>query len=189
MLFRSARLTPIGRRIGLVGDEHWDQFESRQAVIESAKRLLETTKVSGASPGVLEVVPELKERTSVASLIRRPEVRLEKLVESGAVAIGDLRREDVLAIETAIKYEGYLRQQAHEVEKLKRAEDRRIPVGLAFQELPGLSREIAEKLERIQPSSVGQASRIPGMTPAALSILLFHIERKRSAGADPAQSA
>ena len=84
-----------------------------------------------------------------------------------------------MSIETAIKYEGYLKQQEREVEKLRKAEARRIPDDLDYAHMPGLSREIIEKLSRVRPQSIAQASRIPGVTPASISILLFHIEMRR----------
>jgi tRNA uridine 5-carboxymethylaminomethyl modification enzyme len=91
-----------------------------------------------------------------------------------------LRREDMVSLETGIKYEGYLKQQDREVEKLRKAESRRLPPDLDYAGMPGLSREIVEKLSRIRPQSIAQASRIPGITPASLSILLFHLELARN---------
>ena len=89
--------------------------------------------------------------------------------------VGRSAESDVVSIETAVKYEGYLKQQEREVEKLRKAEQKRIPADLDYSKMPGLSREIVEKLSRVRPSSIAQASRIPGVTPAAISILLFHI--------------
>jgi len=127
---------------------------------------------------------ELRERPNAALLLRRPEIHLEDLVRAGLVDFGSeiIRREDLISVETAIKYEGYLRQQEREVEKLRKAEARRIPEDLEYTGIPGLSREIVEKLSKIRPSSIAQASRIPGITPAAVSILLFHIEMRRPSG-------
>jgi tRNA uridine 5-carboxymethylaminomethyl modification enzyme len=175
-----ARLTPAGRRIGLVTDSHWEQFEERQARIDRVKGRFSSAKVDPAHPFLKSRLPELKERVSVSSLLRRPEVRLEELLMNAVVEAEPLRREDLVAIETAIKYEGYLRQQEREVEKLRKAESRRIPADLDYSVMPGLSREIAEKLTRIRPKSIAQASRIPGITPASLSILLFHMEVRRT---------
>jgi tRNA uridine 5-carboxymethylaminomethyl modification enzyme len=98
------------------------------------------------------------------------------LVDFGSEII---RREELVSVETAIKYEGYLRQQDREVEKLRKAEAKRIPENLEYNGIPGLSTEIIEKLSKVRPSSIAQASRIPGITPAAISILLFHIEMRR----------
>ena len=108
----------------------------------------------------------------------RPEIRLEELVREGVVEAGHLRREDLISIESAIKYEGYLKQQDREVEKLRRAEAKRIPDDMDYASMAGLSREIVEKLTRIRPRSVAQASRIPGITPASITILLLHLEMR-----------
>src|SRR5207244_12763070 len=91
-----------------------------------------------------------------------------------------LRREDLISFEKSIKYEGYLKQQDREVEKLRKAESKRIPEELDYANMPGLSREIVEKLLRVRPRTIAQASRISGMTPAAISILLFHLEMRRN---------
>ena len=127
----------------------------------------------------------LSERPNGWAILKRPEIRLQELLDEGVVSVdGDLLREDVVSVETDIKYEGYLKQQEREVEKLKKSENRLLPDDLDLAEMPGLSREIVEKLQRVRPRSIAQASRIPGMTPAAVSILLLHIELRR----DRAQS-
>ena len=95
------------------------------------------------------------------------------------IEIEKLRREDLVSIETSIKYEGYIKLQDREVEKLRKAESRRIPAHLDYASMAGLSHEIVEKLSRIRPQSIAQASRIPGITPASISILLFHMEMRR----------
>jgi tRNA uridine 5-carboxymethylaminomethyl modification enzyme len=119
---------------------------------------------------------EFRERPTLGSLLRRPEIHLQELITEGVLKTETLRREDVVSLETSIKYEGYLKQQEREVEKLRKAESRRIPPELDYSNMPGLSREIVEKLTRIRPQSIAQASRIPGITPAAISIVLFHLE-------------
>jgi tRNA uridine 5-carboxymethylaminomethyl modification enzyme len=106
---------------------------------------------------------------------------LEDLIGEGLIAASAFRREDLISIETGIKYEGYLKQQAREVDKLSKAEARRIPFDFDYSVMPGLSREIVEKLTCIRPRSIAQASRIPGITPASISILLFHLETRRNA--------
>ena len=122
---------------------------------------------------------DLKDRPSIVALLRRPEIHLEDLMKEGVLDSENLRAEDIVSIETAIKYEGYLKQQEREVEKLRKAEAKRIPNDLDYAQMPGLSREIIEKLSRVRPTSIAQASRIPGVTPASISILLFHIEVRR----------
>ena len=106
---------------------------------------------------------------------------MEELIAEGVLQAEPLRREDIVSLETSIKYEGYLKQQDREVEKLRKAESKRIPPDLDYAVMPGLSREIVEKLTRIRPLSIAQASRIPGITPASISILLFHMEMRSAA--------
>lgn len=105
---------------------------------------------------------------------------MEDLIAEGVLATEPLRREDIVSLEVGIKYDGYLKQQAREVEKLRKAESKRLPQDLDYASMPGLSREIVEKLSRIRPQSIAQASRIPGITPAAISILLFHLDMRRN---------
>jgi tRNA uridine 5-carboxymethylaminomethyl modification enzyme len=174
------RLTPRARDLGLVGDDQWRQYEDRQGRIVRLTRFLEGARPDPWNAFFASRNLELRDRPTFAVLLRRPEVRLTELVESGLVDGAGLRREDLLSIETAIKYEGYLKQQDREVEKLRRAESRRIPEELDYAAMPGLSREIVEKLTRIRPQSIAQASRIPGVTPASLSIVLLHLELHQS---------
>lgn len=173
------RLTPIGRNAGLVTDRHWDQYLERQARIERVQAGLATVKPDTAHSFFVSRGIELRDRPTVATLLRRPEIRLEELLAEKVFEVEKLRREDLVSIETSIKYEGYLKLQDREVEKLRKAESRRIPEGLDYASMPGLSHEIVEKLCRIRPQSIAQASRIPGITPASISILLFHMEMRR----------
>lgn len=175
-----ARLTPVGRRIGLVTDDHWWQFVERQSRIA---RLLDQVK-----KGRIDITHsffssrdlEFRNRPTLISLLRRPEIHLKDLIKEGVVATDPVHREDIVSVETAIKYEGYLRQQQREVEKLRQGESKRLPVDFNYCNMPGLSREIVEKLSHVRPESIAQASRIPGITPAAISILLFHLELRRN---------
>src|SRR5205809_772441 len=174
------RLTPIGREVGLVTDEHWTGYLERQSRIAEMQAHLESarpdmTHVFFGSRGL-----QFRDRPSFAMLIRRPEIHLAELIREGVLGAEYLRREDVISIESAIKYEGYLKQQEREVEKLRNAEARRIPEDLDYAAMPGLSREIVEKLTRVRPQSIAQASRIPGITPASITILLFHLEMRRN---------
>jgi tRNA uridine 5-carboxymethylaminomethyl modification enzyme len=173
------RLTPIGRDAGLVTDSHWALYLERQSRIAGLQARLENVKPEPTHPFFESRGLQLRERPSLATLIRRPEIRLEELVREGVVQIEELRREDLISIETAIKYEGYLKQQEREVEKLRNAETKRIPPDMDYSAMPGLSREIVEKLSRVRPQSIAQASRIPGITPASITILLFHLEMQR----------
>ena len=169
------RLTPIGRRVGLVNDEHWEAHTNRQARLKRVKEQLMTAQVDSGHAFFASRQMVFRERPSFVALLRRPEVRLEELIREGAFETEPLGREDIASIETDIKYEGYVRQQDREIEKLRKADGKVLPQDLDYATMPGLSREIAEKLTRVRPQSIGQASRIPGMTPAGVSILLFHL--------------
>lgn len=175
-----ARLTPIGRRVGLVGDAHWEEFLQRRARIERLRDQIGNSPVDTAHSYFVSRRLEFRDRPSFLGLLRRPEIHLEDLIAEGVLRTETFRREDIVSLETSIKYEGYLKQQEREVEKLRKAEARRLPEDFDYTSMPGLSREIVEKLSRIRPQSIAQASRIPGMTPAAIAILLFHIEMRRS---------
>ncbi len=175
-----ARLTPAGRRIGLVTNEHWNQYLERTARIERLRDLVAQTKVDTSHSFFVSRSLQFRDRPSLVGLLRRPEIHMRDLIAEGVLATEPLRREDIVSLETSIKYEGYLKQQEREVEKLRKAESRRIPEGLDYAGMPGLSREIVEKLSRVRPHSIAQASRIPGITPASISILLFHLEMRRN---------
>src|ERR1051326_3920408 len=174
------RLTPIGRRIGLVTDEHWTRHLERQARIGRVRNLLAGRRVDTSHPFFVSRGLDFRSRPSLVELIRRPEIHLADLIHERVIQAEPLRREDVVSLETSIKYEGYLKQQEREVAKLRKAESKRLPPDMDYAGMPGLSREIVEKLTRIRPQSIAQASRIPGVTPAAVSILLFHLEMRRS---------
>jgi tRNA uridine 5-carboxymethylaminomethyl modification enzyme len=174
------RLTPIGRELALVTDDHWQQYLDRRSRIDRANRIIETARVDTTHPFFVSAGLQFRERPTMLSLLRRPEIRLEELIAHGVVQTEHLRREDMISLETAIKYEGYLKQQEREVEKLRKAESKKLPPDLDYSSMPGLSREIVEKLTRIQPESIAQASRIPGITPAAISILLLHLAMHRN---------
>jgi tRNA uridine 5-carboxymethylaminomethyl modification enzyme len=109
--------------------------------------------------------------------LKRPEIKIEAFLDTLPVDLGDqLSWEESKAVETAVKYEGYLKQQTNEIEKMRKAESRSIPLDFEYHAIPGLSREMIEKLSRVRPTTIGQASRIPGVTPAALSILHIQLE-------------
>ena len=191
------RLTPYGRRLGLIGDEAWADYERKQVRIAALERLLLSGKpdsegLRAAGFGDLTATAGL----TWAQLLKRPEVTIEPvlgamrealakeplLAEFSAVLAGqdpgqDARarravlRNEARAVETEIKFAGYLDQQRKAIEKLKAAEAVAIPEWLDYRAISGLSREMREVLERVRPVTIGQASRIPGVTPAALSLV------------------
>ncbi len=163
------RLTPRGREIGLVEDGRWVRFEERRARLEKNVATLDRTSVrlSGA-------------RVSAAQALKRPEVTLEALVSAGDVRIDvdtDAAHHDVSTLETSIKYQGYLRRQVCEVERLRRAERKQIPAEFPYERIPGLTREVVQRLSQVRPATVGQALRVPGVTPAAGALVAAFVGR------------
>ena len=217
------RLTPHGRRVGLIDDHAWSDFLAKQDRQKEIKRLLETTRFSNA---MLETTEKAMERRasspvnaehpssnsdvpsvhakgwsstlgqSLAQLLKRPEVTIEDLVpilrdlspelfESFSAnhqrpkpsdALPSALRNELKSVETEIKYEGYLLQQQRAIDRLKKAEQRNIPEWFDYKSVSGLSREMQETLFKIRPRTLGHASRIPGVTPAAVSLVNVYIE-------------
>jgi tRNA uridine 5-carboxymethylaminomethyl modification enzyme len=183
------RLTERGRQAGLVSDERWERFVTRRARYESNLRALEETRVRIATG----------ERVPAAQILRQPDVRLADFagdVLTSAIdskpmdtrsayrgAIPALQIDpddaelDLASAETAIKYAGYLRRQEAEIARARKAERRRIPQNFPFQRVPGLSREVVQRLSQVQPDTLGQALRIPGVTPAAVAVLAAYVGR------------
>lgn len=154
------RLTPLGREIGLVSDERWARFQRKQEQKRRILGYLREAKRSGE--GGLSCVEWLK----------RPEARPEEVMDEVSTALGEAPVREVFhTVVTELRYAGYLVQQERHIDRLQGSEHRRVPAGLRFRSIPGLSREICEKLERVRPVTLGQASRIPGVTPAAIAAL------------------
>ncbi len=157
-----ARLTPIGRRIGLVGDDRWSLFARKQEQIGKVRRALEGHRH--------------------AVWLRRPEASIRELAAWIAEVLSEGPDRGVLeTVETEVKYSGYIAQQGRQMSRLQEALGRTIPAEFEYQGIPGLSREVAEKLERVRPQTLAQASRIPGVTPAAIAILDVYVSL-RAAG-------
>jgi tRNA uridine 5-carboxymethylaminomethyl modification enzyme len=188
------RLTPYGRKLGLIGDEAWAEYEQKQARMAALAALLETKKVDSA--GLVQISGQLAESIEFsaisgqtwAQLLKRPEIQIEPvlkaltpeltadpllrdLVQIGSERLAAIPRNEARAVETEIKFAGYLEQQKKAIQKLKEAETVRIPEWLNYTTISGLSREMQEKLGRVRPQTIGQASRIPGVTPAALGLV------------------
>jgi tRNA uridine 5-carboxymethylaminomethyl modification enzyme len=159
------RLTPIGRALGLVNNERWAVFETRRARFACNLEALQTTAVRN----------ERGDRVPAAQALKQPGVTIDGLlVDSPLLDLaGDApgRALDVASLETTVKYEGYLKQEASRAARVRKDGARRIPDGFPFARVPGLSRELSLRLSQLQPETLGHASRIPGMTPAALAVL------------------
>ena len=165
------RLTPLGRDMGLVDDRRWERFTRRRERLERNRAAVDASVVSSPSG----------ERLSASRALRQPEVRLADLLARGQLAldIDDSSREiDMATLETDLKYEGYLRRQVASIERQRKQEHRAIPEQFQFEGIPGLSREMVERLTSVRPQTLGQASRIPGVTPAAVSLVSAYLDRR-----------
>jgi tRNA uridine 5-carboxymethylaminomethyl modification enzyme len=217
------RLTPHGRRVGLINDAAWANHLAQQERMKAMHDLLERTRVTAdllekvsddaGARGVIESLGSDSTGTTLAQLLKRPEIQVEHLapllarlmptffarddattyqlpvtkeiavilsgataVEGPAVPLPSQIRNELKSVETEIKYAGYLDQQSKSIERLKKAEQRAIPDWFDYAKVSGLSREMNEKLTRVRPRTLGHASRIPGVTPAAVSLINVFIE-------------
>ena len=212
------RLTPHGRRVGLISDEAWTDFQAKQERLQALKKMMESTRLTAeklvkiettaassvpvgtAAPGCPAEQSSAAILSSavgqpIAQLLKRPEVTVERLVpilrelapdffarSSSALPVPSVVnlpsevRNELKSVETEIKYEGYLLQQQRAMERLKKSEQHAIPDWFDYRSVSGLSREMQEKLTNVQPRTLGQASRIPGVTPAAVSLVNVYIE-------------
>ena len=175
------RLTKIGHDIGLISDERYARFEQYLKQLKEEVERMENTSV-GDTPEVREFLlahgtTELKSGASLAELIRRPELSYEELaaIDHERQELPELVREQV---NIQIKYAGYIEREARQVEQFKKMEKRMIPAELDYDTVPGLRIEARQKLKKIRPASIGQASRIAGVSPADVSVLLVWLQRK-----------
>ena len=174
------RLREKGYKIGLVKDEDFQRFLDKKKKIEEEFKRLEHTKVF-PDPHTNEILTQLgsaplKKPHTLKEILRRPEITYREL--SFIYPSSSISEDIFPQIEMEVKYEGYIQRQMEQVEKFKKLENMRIPEGFHYDGIPGLSREIIQKLSRTRPSSLGQASRISGITPAAISILMVYLKRK-----------
>ena len=184
------RLTPVAREMGLIGDEHWAIFCAKRDAIESeqqrlAAKVVQPDSEEGIALAKLTGKPFSRDYKA-ADLLRRPEIDYASLVKIiGEASInGDISPEHadkiVEQVEIQAKYEGYLTRQQAEIDKTRRHEETRIPNVMDYKQVRGLSAELTQKLSDHRPETIGQAGRIPGMTPAAISLLMVHIKKNKA---------
>ncbi len=173
------RLTPLGRELGLVDDRRWQIFSKKQAAIAAETRRLETVRLKASDPAAAVVEAEtgapIKGSITLADLLRRPGIHARDLVRHG-LAAADLPIEVGEAAEITIKYSGYLARQQQQIDRQKKQEHRPIPSGIDYASLATLSREAREKLALRQPLTLGQAARLPGVSPADVTALMLWLE-------------
>ena len=177
------RLTPVAREMGLVDDARWSRFERKLDAVER-----ETARLGGvwAAPNnalgrelAQTLGIEVSRESSARDLLKRPELDYAKLMQVASLGPGASDAEVAEQVEIGVKYAGYLDRQREEIERQQRNENTPIPEDFDYTAVRGLSAEAQQKLERVRPQTVGQAQRIPGMTPAAISLLLVHLTRAR----------
>ena len=188
------RLTPHGRRVGLISDSAWNDFVAKRERMKNLRELLEKTRMTSNQRSGVGSQDSAQLATAIgdtlAQILKRPEVSIEQLVpilrelqpsffgRNGTTGTANAQevRTELRSVETEIKYAGYLQQQERAIERLKKAEQRHIPEWFDYASVSGLSREMQEKLQRVRPRTLAQASRIPGVTPAAISLVNVYIE-------------
>ncbi|MES2127232.1 MAG: tRNA uridine-5-carboxymethylaminomethyl(34) synthesis enzyme MnmG [Pseudomonadota bacterium] len=186
------RLTEIGRKLGVVGDAQWAAFETkREAVARELERLRSTwvnPRILAAAESERVVGQAIEREYSLADLLRRPGVDYEKLMGLTGIEGQALAGPGVIdpavkeQIEIQLKYSGYIERQAKEVERHEHYENLKLPEGLNYLDITALSIEVRQKLDKQRPETLGQASRISGVTPAAISLLLVHLKKKGFGG-------
>jgi len=174
------RLTETGRKLGLVDDERWQKFSEKCEGIAKERSRLESTRIHPNTEAGERANGYLKQPMtrdqSLAELLRRPEIVYDHIAEIGAERAEDPNVADQVEIES--KYEGYISRQADEIERLRKNENTALPLDLDYDVIGGLSNEIKQKLKDVRPETVAQASRIQGVTPAAVSQILVHLKKR-----------
>ncbi len=162
------RLVPYGHKLGLVKEDKYEVYLKKQERVNKIMVFLQQEKIK----------TEKKEKITLKDFLKKPEVRLENMVEYKEFQTG-LTDEEMRHIESEVKYEGYLKKQEKEIARLKKTDRVKIPESLNFSKIPGLTREVVERLESLRPKTLGQAKQIPGMTPAAIHNLHIYLKLQK----------
>lgn len=178
------RLTPIGHQLGLVNQNHFDLFEKKRKMIESEQERIHNTWVRPDSPIGRSVETILQQplirEYRLVELLRRPCVTYQNLMDIEGIGPGILDDKVAEQIEIQAKYAGYIDRQEEEIARYTRHEDAKLPIHFDYSKVKGLSAEVCQKLSSTRPVNIGMASRIPGVTPAAISLLLVHVKKSKS---------
>ncbi|NLO89783.1 MAG: tRNA uridine-5-carboxymethylaminomethyl(34) synthesis enzyme MnmG [Clostridia bacterium] len=177
------RLTEKGRKIGLVSDERYEKYLKRKKMIEEEMEKLKTHRVKPGDERVKMLLQKkgsapIKNSITYAELLKRPELDYRDVLEILPKA-EDVPKDVLEQVWIELKYEGYIKKQLAQVERFKKMEDKKIPDGISYRDINGLRNEAKEKLEEIRPKTLGQASRISGVSPADISVLMIYLEQKR----------
>jgi tRNA uridine 5-carboxymethylaminomethyl modification enzyme len=176
------RLTEMGRKLGLIKEEQWEAFSLKREAIEQEKQRLSSIVVHPntiAGDAIQGLVGKSLEREYKAiELLRRPELNYFQLTQVQGIGSPVIDNKVAEQVEIQTKYAGYVERQHVEIERQRRHEETTIPIHFDYDQVIGLSNEVRQKLSDIKPVSVGHASRIPGITPAAVSLLLVHLKKR-----------
>jgi tRNA uridine 5-carboxymethylaminomethyl modification enzyme len=182
------RLTPFARELGLVPDEDWRLFEERRERIEKEKKRLNTTFVKPVQEHNewMESLGTalLSDAASLGTILKRPEIDYNSICEKFPPEKG-LGTQEKTSVEVEVKFEGYLKRQLEDISRLKKMEESRIPFDFDYKGITGLSIEVSERLSKVRPGTLGQASRISGITPAAISLLAVHLRKRACIDSSP----
>lgn len=180
------RLTPKARELGIISDERWKQFEDKQNQIEKEKARLRETSVKPSSDmgkNISEILnTPLSQEQTLEEILRRPEVKLNGLIEASKLEPIANKEQSVEQVEIQVKYQGYLQRELDDIKKKVVNELTLLPMNFDYKQIKSLSNEVAQKLNEYKPETIGMASRISGITPAAISILLVHLKKMNLLG-------
>jgi tRNA uridine 5-carboxymethylaminomethyl modification enzyme len=184
------RLTPAGRELGLVDDERWCVFETRRDAVEREQRRLEQCRLHPESlpaDDAARLGTELRRETTAAALLRRPDINYAQLAALSVVggfddvpgSFPELDEQIVQQLEVRAKYAGYIERQQREIAQHEKQESLQLPADIDYRAIHGLSNEARQRLLAAQPVTLGQASRLEGMTPSAVSLILIHLKKRQ----------
>jgi tRNA uridine 5-carboxymethylaminomethyl modification enzyme len=175
------RLTPIAREMGAIDEARWQAFNNKRDAIDTESKRLQSTLIQPNTAAANELLPLLEQplprEYRLMELLRRPGICYADLMKLSDIGPGLDNVQAAEQIEIQAKYAGYIDRQTDEIERHSRQENTKLPDDVNYNDIVGLSAEVRQKLQNVRPATVGMASRIPGMTPAAISLLLVHLKR------------
>ena len=173
------RLTELGRKIGLVSDVRWEKYIAKQEEVSAIKEIVKKTTITSTNHEAVKMLElgELKSGVTLEQLLRRPEIDVARL-EGVCSSLMDYTTQALEQVEIAVKYEGYIKRQLEQVERFRGQEDLVIPENIDYNSIPSISTEVREKLNKVRPLNLGHASRIQGVTPAAIAVLQIYMRKK-----------
>lgn len=175
------RLTEIGYQLGVVGEKRWEIFSKKQNTLKQTEQLLKKKWVKMDYAPKLEPILNnpMSHDSRADDLLKRPEVKYQHLLQISELELPEISEEIAFQLEISCKYEGYIKRQKEDIQRMQKLENQALPIPFDYALVRGLSSEVIQKLNQIQPQSIAQASRISGLTPAAISLLLVHLKKNK----------